>query len=242
MNKNEKTVLVVDDEEKISEVVKAYLEHDGYLVVTAFNGKAALDAYEILNPSLIILDLMLPDISGTEICKILRERSKVPIIMLTARTGEEDILNGLDIGADDYVTKPFSPKQLVARVKALFRRSEAENHRLSSVKSFNNGDLVINTSNYEVIKNKSLINLTPIEYKILITLAKRPFKVFTRDELIYFAFEGKYEGYERTIDSHIKNLRQKIETNSKNPDYILTIRGIGYKFGGIESVENIYEA
>lgn len=241
MNKYEKTILVVDDEEKIVEVVKAYLEHEGYLVGVAHNGKEAIDIYDILSPSLIILDLMLPDISGTEVCKILRKRSKVPIIMLTAKTSEEDILFGLNLGADDYVTKPFSPRQLVARVKALLRRTEDENPKLSNTSSFNNDDLIINTSNYEVKKNENLVRLTPIEYKILITMAKRPLKVFTREELIFFAFEGKYEGYDRTIDSHIKNLRQKIETNPKSPDYILTIRGIGYKFGGSESGESFYE-
>lgn len=232
MNECEKTILIVDDEVKITEVVRAYLEHEGYLVSVAYNGQDAIKLYNAINPTLVILDLMLPDISGMEICKSLREKSKVPIIMLTARTDENDILHGLNLGADDYITKPFSPRQLIARVKALLRRLEYGQPQLVNNVSFNNGDLIIDPSNYLAKKNNDVVNLTPIEYKVLSTMAKHSTKVFTREELIYFALEGKYEGYDRTIDSHIKNLRQKIEDDSKNPRYILTIRGIGYKFGG----------
>jgi len=233
MNKYEKRILIVDDEVKIIEVVKSYLENSGYSVYVAYNGIDAINLFNKINPNLMVLDLMLPDISGEDICEILRKRSKVPIVMLTAKTGEEDILKGLDIGADDYVTKPFSPRQLVARVKALLRRTEDEQGEMNTLFSINNGDLVINDLNYEVKKGGNIVNLTPIEYNILITMIKYPGKIFTRAELISVALGEKFEGYDRTIDSHIKNLRQKIEDDPRNPAYIVTIRGIGYKFGGV---------
>lgn len=233
MGKYEKRILIVDDEVKIIEVVKSYLENSGYSVYVAYNGVDAINLFDKINPNLMILDLMLPDISGEDICEILRKKSKVPIVMLTAKTGEEDILKGLDIGADDYVTKPFSPRQLVARVKALLRRTEDEQGQLNTLFSLNNDDLIINDLNYEVKKGGNTVNLTPIEYNILITMVKYPGKIFTRTELISVALGGNFEGYDRTIDSHIKNLRQKIEEDPKNPAYILTIRGIGYKFGGV---------
>jgi DNA-binding response OmpR family regulator len=233
MNKYEKRILIVDDEVKIIEVVKSYLENSGYSVYVAYNGVDAINLFDKINPNLMVLDLMLPDISGEDICEILRKKSKVPIVMLTAKTGEDDILKGLDIGADDYVTKPFSPRQLVARVKALLRRTEDEQGQLNTLFSLNNDDLIINDLNYEVKKGGNIVNLTPIEYNILITMVKYPAKIFTRTELISVALGGNFEGYDRTIDSHIKNLRQKIEEDPKNPAYILTIRGIGYKFGGV---------
>ena len=227
-----KKILVVDDEKKIVEVVKSYLEHSGYEVYEAYNGKQALQMFEKTDPSLVVLDLMLPDVSGEEICKIIRKQSRVPIIMLTAKVEEEDILKGLDIGADDYVTKPFSPKQLVARVMAVLRRTSDDPVPLSNLISFNDKDLVIDNLRYEVRKNNNAINLTPNEYKILMTLVKYPKKVFTREELIVMAFGDDFEGFDRTVDTHIKNLRQKIETDPKTPKYILTVHGIGYRFGG----------
>lgn len=227
-----KKILVVDDEEKIVEVVRSYLESSGYTVYAAFSGSQALEMYEKINPSLIILDLMLPDLSGEEICRKIRRRSSVPIIMLTAKVEEEDVLKGLDIGADDYVTKPFSPRQLVARVGAILRRVSGETIPLSGVLSFNDGALVVDTLKHEVRKGQNIINLTPIEYKLLSTLVKHPAKVFTRDELIVLVFGEDFEGYDRTVDTHIKNLRQKIEDDSKNPQYVLTVHGIGYRFGG----------
>jgi DNA-binding response OmpR family regulator len=222
----------VDDEAKIAEVIESYLESSGYEVHTASNGETALTVFEKVQPSLVILDLMLPDISGEEICRRLRKHSRVPIIMLTAKIEEEDILNGLDIGADEYVTKPFSPRQLVARVAALLRRAEEDAVPLARVMSFFNNDLVIDFQSYEVEKNGNEVNLTPNEFKILGTLLKYPQKVFTREELIRSVIGEDFEGYDRIIDTHIKNLRQKIETDSRNPRYILTVHGIGYKFGG----------
>ena len=227
-----KRILVVDDEDKIVEVVKSYLENSGYIVYAAYDGRQALEMYEKVNPSLIILDLMLPDLSGEEILRTIRKRSSVPVIMLTAKVEEEDILKGLDIGADDYVTKPFSPRQLVARVGALLRRVSGETVPLSGVLSFNDGALIIDTLSYEVRKGEHIVNLTPIEYKLLLAIAKYPAKVFTREELITLVFGEDFEGYDRTIDTHIKNLRQKIEDDSKNPQYILTVHGVGYHFGG----------
>jgi DNA-binding response OmpR family regulator len=227
-----KKILVVDDEPKIAEVVKSYLEHGGYEVHTAFDGKHALELFERLEPSLVVLDLMLPDITGEEICRTIRKRSRVPIIMLTAKVEEESILGGLDIGADDYVTKPFSPKQLVARVVAILRRTADDPVPLSNTVSFNNHDLVIDSLKHEVLKVGNSINLTPNEYRILMTLVKYPRKTFTRSELVDMALGEDFEGFERTVDTHVKNLRQKLEDDPKTPVYLLTVHGVGYRFGG----------
>ena len=227
-----KKILVVDDEPKIAEVVRSYLENSGYEVFESSSGRQALDMFESVAPSLIVLDLMLPDIPGEEICRNIRRKSKVPIIMLTAKVEEEDILKGLDIGADDYITKPFSPRQLVARVGALLRRAAGDTAPLSGIMAFNNGELVINSTSYEVKRGSNPVNLTPVEFKLLLSLAKYPSKVFTREELISVVFGEDFCGYDRTIDTHVKNLRQKIEPDSRNPTYILTVHGIGYRFGG----------
>lgn len=232
MNNIQKKILVVDDEIKIVEVVKSFLENSGYIVYEAYNGREAIDKFEKENPALIVLDLMLPDMSGEEICKTLRKRSRVPIIMLTAKVEEEDILRGLNIGADDYVTKPFSPRQLVARVEAVLRRASDALVPLSSIISFNNGELVIDILKYEVKRFGKKVNLTPNEFKLLLTMVKYPDKTFTREELIRNGLGEDFNGYDRTIDTHIKNIRQKIEPDPKNPKYILTIHGIGYRFGG----------
>jgi DNA-binding response OmpR family regulator len=225
-------ILVVDDEVKIVEVIKSYLVNSGYEVAAAYCGSQALEIFEKKNPSLVILDLMLPDISGEEVCKTLRKKSRVPVIMLTAKVDEEDILKGLDIGADDYITKPFSPRQLVARVRALLRRSMSEDAQTSNVISFNDNDLIIDSLKREVRKKGGIICLTPNEYRILLTMVKYPSKTFTRDELINMALGENFIGFDRTIDTHIKNLRQKIESDPKNPRYVLTVHGIGYRFGG----------
>jgi DNA-binding response OmpR family regulator len=233
MFKAKKTILVVDDEANLVEVVKSYLENSGYSVFSAYNGEEALRLFDKVNPSLVVLDLMLPDIQGEEVCYTIRRMSRVPIIMLTAKSGEEDILNCLNMGADDYVTKPFSPRQLVARVAAMLRRAEAEPVPIPNMISFNNGDLVINDMNYEVKKAGCSINLTRLEYQVLMTLVRHPDKVLTRDELIGIVMGSDFNGYDRAIDSHIKNLRQKIENDIKKPEYILTVYGVGYRFGGI---------
>jgi DNA-binding response OmpR family regulator len=225
-------ILVVDDEKAIVEVIKAYLENAGYEVVSAYNGREALIAFEQSAPSLVILDLMLPDLSGEEICLSIRKKSRVPVIMLTAKVLEEDLIKGLQLGADDYVIKPFSPRQLVARVQAVLRRVSEEAFPLTSQLSFNDGDLIIDSLRHEVRKKGVAVMFTPNEFKILAALIKYPTKVFTREELIDLALDDDYQGNDRVIDSHIKNIRQKIENDTRNPQYVLTLHGIGYKFGG----------
>ena len=232
MNESNIKVLVVDDEEKIAEVVKSYLEKSGFKVYCAYSGNEALELFTRINPKLVVLDLMLPDMSGEDICRTIRKKSRVPIIMLTAKVEEESILNGLGIGADDYVTKPFSPRQLVARVIALLRRSDDEIMPLSNELSFNNGELLVDSVKHEIKRNGQPVNLTPNEFKILMALIKYPQKAFTRDELVFLVLGEDYEGYDRTIDTHVKNLRQKIEPDVRTPKYILTVYGVGYKFGG----------
>ena len=228
----EQKILIIEDEPKIVEVIKSYLENSGFVVSYAYNGRDALRIFDAKQPDLVILDLMLPDITGEEICRKLRQKSRVPIIMLTAKAEEENILEGLGIGADDYITKPFSPKQLIARVNVILRRVSGENAVLSDLLSFCSGELVIDNIKHEVRKNNSVVNLTPNEYKFLLTLAKNPSRVFSRDELIDKILGIDFLGFDRAIDTHIKNLRHKIEDDTKNPKYILTIYGVGYRFGG----------
>jgi len=232
MSNSSKKILVVDDEVKIIEVVKSFLESKGFIVFSAENGRKALEVFNRENISIIILDLMLPEMSGEEVCTIIRKKSRVPIIMLTAKAEEVDLLKGLGIGADDYITKPFSLKTLFARMEAVLRRSAEDLEPLLNKKSFCDGDLTIDFESRIIHKILDEVKLTPNEYQILTTLVKHPNKVFTRDELIESAFGSEFEGYDRTIDSHIKNIRQKIETDPKNPVYVKTIHGVGYKFGG----------
>lgn len=232
MDNHLKKVLVVDDEPKIIEVVKSFLESKGFTVFAAENGKQALDIFERGNIALIVLDLMLPDMTGEEICMQIRKKSRVPIIMLTAKIEEVDMLRGLNIGADDYITKPFSLKALYARIEAVLRRSSDDLVPLYNKASFNGGDLEVDFESHNIKKNQVEINLTPNEYKLLAALIKYPSRVFTREDLIKIALGDEFEGYDRAVDSHIKNLRQKIETDPKNPVYVLTSYGIGYKFGG----------
>jgi DNA-binding response OmpR family regulator len=225
---NHNRILVVEDEAKISDIVKSYLEREGYEVVVASSGRAALA--EIKNRyDLVILDLKLPDMDGETICSALREVSDIPVIMLTAKSAEDDRVRGLGLGADDYVIKPFSARELVARVKAHLRRSTPS---ANSVLSFNGGSLLINTQLCEVRKNNEKIALTNTEYKILLGLAERPDAILNRSQLINMAQGFDFEGFDRTVDAHIKNLRQKIENDPKKPFFIRTIYGMGYKFTG----------
>ncbi len=232
MTETAKKVLVVDDEPMLVEAVEAYLKKSGYAVFTACDGKEAMEKFHALSPDLVLLDLMLPYLSGEEICQSIRRESRIPIIMLTAKVHEDDKINGLNLGADDYITKPFSPRELVARVNSLFRRCGDGISPLFNIMDWNNGDLVVNFDSYVVKKQDVEVSLTPNEFKLFSSMAKYPHKTFTREELIEIAFGQDYEGYDRTIDSHIKNLRGKIESDSTAPRYILTVRGIGYKFGG----------
>lgn len=229
---NSKSILIVDDEEKIIEVVKSFLESKNFNVFSAESGNDALGIFERKNISLILLDLMLPDMTGEDICMTIRKKSRVPIIMLTAKAEESDMLKGLEIGADDYITKPFSLKELYARIDAVLRRSQSDLQPLYNKSTFGNDDLIVDFESHIIKKNQCELNLTPNEFKIFSTLIKYPNKVFTREELIQIAFGDEFNGYDRAIDSHIKNLRQKIESDPKNPTYILTIHGTGYKFGG----------
>lgn len=232
MKQDIKKVLVVDDEVKILEVIKSFLESKGYTVFTAENGKQAFNIFEKESISLVILDLMLPDVSGEDICMSLRQRSRVPIIMLTAKVEEESMLKGLGVGADDYIKKPFSLKELSARIDTILRRSSIDLVPLYNKNIFNEGDLEVDFESHTIKKNGSEVNLTPNEYKILAAMIKYPNKVFAREDLIMTCLGDDFEGYDRVVDSHIKNIRQKIESDSREPVYVLTIRGVGYKFGG----------
>lgn len=223
-------ILVVEDEKKIAEVIKAYLEREDYLVTTTASGAEALTLADSGNYDLIVLDLMLPDLSGEEVCAELRRRSDVPIIMVTARTAEDEKVHGLNIGADDYLTKPFSPRELVARIKSILRRTHSDTEFLAEKIDFDGERLVIDVARHEVRFDGEPVALTPHEFKLLLTLARHPGRVYSRYELINKVQGYDYEGYERTIDAHVKNLRQKIEADPKNPHYVLTVFGVGYKF------------
>lgn len=228
----EKTILVIDDEVKIAQVVKSYLESAGYKAICAEDGGKGLALFDKESPSLVVLDLMLPDMSGEEVCKAIRRKSRVPVIMLTAKIEENDVIHGLQIGADDYVTKPFSPRQLMARIEAVLRRVSEDAVPLAAEFSYDDGELILDGLRHQVRKDGQDIALTPNEYKILMTMAKYPTKVFTREELISYALGDEFNGYDRVIDTHIKNIRQKLGDDSKTPKYIVTIHGIGYRFGG----------
>jgi DNA-binding response OmpR family regulator len=232
MSCSNKKILIVDDEAIILEVTARFLQHCGYTVFCAENGAQALAVFAKESVSLVILDLMLPDISGWEVCRALRAKSRVPIIMLTARIEEDDKVAGLALGADDYVTKPFSLKELLARVQAVLRRAGGEIVPPAAKNSFGGGDLVIDFERGDVEKKGRSTALTPSEFKILSVLVKHPGKIFTRNELIELALGDNFDGFDRAIDSHIKNLRGKIEDNPKTPVYILTVYGLGYRFGG----------
>lgn len=231
-------ILIVDDEKRIIEVLEAYLEREGYEIYTADNGIDALKKAKMEHLDLIILDLMLPDISGEEVCRLIRKESDVPILMLTAKSAEEDRINGIVLGADDYVTKPFSPREVVVRVQAILRRVK-KSEKVDRLE-FNRGQLVIDLDKKEVIAGGQFMNLTPIEYKLLTNLALNPGRVYSRMDLLEkIQDEGAfYEGYERSVDTHIKNLRKKIELDSRQPAFIITVFGMGYKFGGVLDAAN----
>ena len=223
-------ILIVDDEENILKIVEAYLVAKNYQVFRAMDGEEALRKAETIRPDLIVLDLMLPDISGLEVCRRIRKSSSVPVIMLTARTTEQDILSGLQIGADHYMTKPFSPKELVARVQTVLRRSHPEPQEVKW--SFEGGLLEIYPDNKQVFKKGVEVGLTPTEYRLLTLLASHPQQIFPRQQLLQVVKGLDFDGTDRVIDVHIKNLRRKIEDDARTPHYILTIYGAGYRFGG----------
>jgi len=226
-----KKVLVVDDDVKIVELVKLYLNRDGYHVITAHEGNEALRLARESHPDLIVLDIMLPGIDGLEICRKLRTESSVPIILLTAKTTEQDRIAGLDIGADDYVTKPFSPKELAARVRAVFRRTQ-DDALQSGPEELKFGNLTINFVKHEAYLDTKALNLTPVEFKLLGVLIREPNRVFSRTQLIEKVLGFDFDGFDRTIDVHILNLRRKLEPDASRPNFIKTVYGSGYKFTG----------
>lgn len=223
-------ILIVDDDKKTVDLIQLYLEKDGYRVLAAYNGRQALELTRQKRPDLVVLDLMLPQVDGLDVCRILRGESKVPIIMLTARTTEDDKLLGLDLGADDYVTKPFSPRELLARVRAVLRRvAEAEDEGPPLLRY---NDLVVDLVRHEVRLGQEAVHLTPREFKLLVTLARAPGRAFTRLELLDEVFGFDYDGLERTVDVHVMNLRKKIEPEPDRSRYVITVPGVGYRFEG----------
>lgn len=227
-------ILVVEDEKNISDVIVAYLENENYHTFVASDGQKAIELFSEETIHLIILDLMLPILSGEEVCKRIRTYSNVPIIMLTAKTEEDDKITGLSIGADDYISKPFSPRELIGRVKALLRRAYQGSNPLAENLYFNEGDLEIDVDKMRVNKSGEEVHLTVNEFKILLTFVSNVGQVLSREQLIESAFGYDYEGFDRTIDTHIKNIRQKIEDNPKAPKYIQTVYGAGYRFDAQE--------
>jgi len=226
-----KRVLVVDDDAKTVELVKLYLNRDGYRILTAYDGIEALRLAREKHPDLIVLDLMLPGIDGFQVCRTLRDESDVPIIMLTARTTDQDKLAGLDLGADDYVTKPFSPRELAARIRAVLRRLPGERGPAEVIR----GDLTIDFVKHKASLAGRSLNLTESEFKLLGVLALEPGRVFSRAQLIERALGYDFEGFDRTIDVHIRNLRRKLEPDTNHPRYIKTVYGAGYIFAEVES-------
>jgi len=225
-------VLLVEDDRKIARIVKVYLEEAGYKVNHVERGQEAVDAALRERPLVVILDLMLPDITGEEVCQELRDIGDFPIIILSSKSSEEERVAGFALGADDYVVKPFSPRELVYRVRAVLKRYQKTDLRAAKPMSFNDGLLSIDGQSYTVKKQGKPVNLTPTEFRVLYTLASVPGKVFTREELVNKALGYQFEGYERSIDAHIKNIRQKIEDDPRNSVFILTIYGVGYRFSG----------
>lgn len=222
-------ILVVEDDTKIAELVRLYLEKDGYRVQVAHDGLEGLEVGRKGAPDLVVLDLMLPLMDGFEVARMLRVESKVPIIMLTALSTEDDKLRGLDMGADDYITKPFSPRELVARVRAVLRRT-GDDEDLGPVQL---GDIEVDFARHEARLLGEPVHLTPKEFRLLATLAREPGRAFSRLELLERVFGYDYEGLERTLDVHVMNLRKKIEPNPAQPRYVLTVYGLGYKFGEV---------
>ena len=223
------SVLIVDDDVKLVKLLQTYFAKEGYITYIANDGLDALQVVRERKPNLMVLDLMLPGLDGLDVCRKIRKDNDIPIIMLTARDEESDRLIGLEIGADDYVTKPFSPKEVIARAKVILRRANKEVVRSEPIKA---GTLIIDLERHQITNGHQIIDVTPTEFKIMELLAGNIGKVYSRLQIVEQTQEYSFEGYERTIDAHIKNLRRKIETNPKEPQYIQTVYGIGYKFAG----------
>jgi DNA-binding response OmpR family regulator len=223
-------ILIIDDERSVHDVARAYLEREGYDVLSAIGGRDGLALAQALRPKLVVLDLMLPDLSGEQVCTELRRESDVAIVMLTAKSTEDDRIRGLDLGADDYLVKPFSPRELVARVRALLRRAGGERRTVAEpALSFDHGRLRLDPERHQAVVDGRPVALTPSEFKLLHALARSPGRVFSRFELINRVQGHDYEGYERTIDAHVKNLRRKIEPDAARPRWVQTVHGVGYR-------------
>ena len=222
-----KTILVVDDEPEIARLVRDYLEHGGFAVITASDGRAALEAARHRRPDLVILDLGLPGLDGLDVTRALRRDGAVPIVILSARGDESDKLVGLELGADDYMTKPFSPKELVARVRAVLRRTEAAAERGAVVRV--GDDLLLDAARMETTAAGRRVDLTPTEFELLLTMARQPGRVFTRAQLLDAVRGAAVEAYERAIDAHVKNIRRKIEPDPRAPRFVQTVFGVGYR-------------
>lgn len=220
------TILLVEDEPQTREILSSYLQKDGYHVCEAKTGNEALELAKAVKPACIILDLMLPDLGGEEVCREIRRHSRVPILMLTAKSGESDRVHGLEIGADDYLVKPFSPRELVARVRAVMRRA---GDYLSLADEVQIGQLSVSMSEKRIRKQGVLLDVTPNEFRLLTTLIRHPGRTWSREELVTEVLGYDFDGYDRTIDTHVKNLRQKIEDDPKHPVYIKTVYGFGYR-------------
>jgi two-component system alkaline phosphatase synthesis response regulator PhoP len=223
------TILVVDDEARIAKLVRDYLERAGFDVLDARDGETALTLARLEQPDLIVLDLMLPGVDGLDICRRLRQESGVPIIMLTARVEEADRIVGLELGADDYVTKPFSPRELVARVRATLRRASGDVGPAAMLRA---GEVELDTASLTASVAGEPVDLTPTEFQVLATLVRQPGRIFSREQLLESVHGTAFDGYDRSIDSHIKNLRRKIEPDPRQPHYIQTVYGVGYRFAG----------
>ena len=223
------SVLIVDDDVKLVALLQTYFAKEGYITYTANNGLDALQLVRERKADIMVLDLMLPGLDGLEVCRRIRRDNDIPIIMLTARDEESDRLIGLEIGADDYVTKPFSPKEVIARAKAILRRTNKEVVKSRLIKA---GALIIDLERHQITSGEQIIEVTPTEFKIVELLASNVGKVYSRLQIVEQTQGYTFEGYERTIDAHIKNIRRKLETNPKEPQYIQTVYGIGYKFAG----------
>ena len=224
------TVLLIEDEPKIRELLRSYLERDGLEVVSTGSGAEAIGLAQSASPDLLVLDLRLPDVPGESVATEVRRFSSVPILMLTAKSGELERIRGLELGADDYVTKPFSPREVLLRVQAILRRTGAKDGG-TALKSFGGGDLVLDEERHEVIVRGEPVELTPTEWGILVALTCSPGRVYSRYELINRVRGYEFAGYERTIDSHVKNLRRKIERDPRNPSIVETVLGAGYRLG-----------
>lgn len=221
------TILIIEDEPELVKVLRSYLEQAGFQVISSYRGDAGLTTFENIHPDLVILDLNLPGLDGLDVARAIRRKSNTPIVMLTARVEETDQLIGLELGADDYINKPFSPRVVVARVRALLRRANTTDAARSILRVL---DLEIDSEAHTVSRAGETVELTPTEFSLLVTLAQHPGRAFSRLQLLEASQGTAYEGYERTIDAHIKNLRAKLEPDTRNPRYIETVFGVGYRF------------